>query len=279
MELLVVIAIIGVLVSLLLPSLAQVQIRTRDIKCLSNFHHIGLATKDYVADHQVYPPRAVAYSNSQFQAVYANSTLMVMGGADPVQAIPYVPLSVPAAYRPLYRYQSFPQIFRCPMDAGTLALNDWPWTNINAKPSLWETIGCSYQYNVSYLAPKDSSRSPPLPPITKLGISGSLALKREEWVLDPARFILLTEPPARPLGRRYSNTNFHPIYVDLFWTQWHRTRGITDFGDPTIAPRLFVSPVLFIDGHAAVHDFSSSIMNDPYYPFEKTKDWQWYQPR
>jgi hypothetical protein len=37
--------------------------------------------------------------------------------------------------------------------------------------------------------------------------------------------------------------------------------------------------VLFVDGHAALHDFSKSVMTDPYYPYEETKDWQWYQPR
>ena len=56
LELLVVIAIIGVLISLLLPSLSQVKIRTRDTQCLGNFKEIGVAEKYYEGDNGKFPP-------------------------------------------------------------------------------------------------------------------------------------------------------------------------------------------------------------------------------
>jgi prepilin-type processing-associated H-X9-DG protein len=47
--------------------------------------------------------------------------------------------------------------------------------------------------------------------------------------------------------------------------------------DPRFAPRPFLSPILFVDGHAAFHDFSRSLTENPYYPYEPTKDWIWYK--
>ncbi len=48
--------------------------------------------------------------------------------------------------------------------------------------------------------------------------------------------------------------------------------------DPRLAPQRFISPVLFIDSHAAFHNFSRSLSENPYYPYEATKDWMWYKP-
>jgi prepilin-type processing-associated H-X9-DG protein len=40
-----------------------------------------------------------------------------------------------------------------------------------------------------------------------------------------------------------------------------------------------ISPILFVDGHAAKHDFSAALKGNPQYPTETTKDWAWYEPR
>ena len=74
------------------------------------------------------------------------------------------------------------------------------------------------------------------------------------------------------------NPECHSEPVDPRWYQWHRNRGKTDFLDPRLAPARFFSPVLFVDGHAAVFNFTKALCTDPYYPFEETKDWIWYQP-
>jgi prepilin-type processing-associated H-X9-DG protein len=70
------------------------------------------------------------------------------------------------------------------------------------------------------------------------------------------------EPPAAP------TPSFH---------QWHSNLGRTHFVDPKFAPRRFVSPIAFVDGHVAVHNFSH-IADDPFFPYEQTKDWMWYKP-
>jgi prepilin-type processing-associated H-X9-DG protein len=62
------------------------------------------------------------------------------------------------------------------------------------------------------------------------------------------------------------------------WYQWHRNRGKTEFRDPRLAPGLFYAPILFADGHAALHNFTRSLTTDPYFFAEETKDWIWYKP-
>ena len=40
----------------------------------------------------------------------------------------------------------------------------------------------------------------------------------------------------------------------------------------------FLMPVLFVDGHSKMHNFTPSLTEDPGYPYEPTKDWIWYKP-
>ena len=54
---------------------------------------------------------------------------------------------------------------------------------------------------------------------------------------------------------------------------------MTDFLDPRVAPALFKSPILFVDGHAAFYDFSKVLMTDPWFIYEETRDWVWYKPK
>lgn len=273
-EFLVVIAIIGVLVSLLLPSLSQVKIRTRDTQCLGNFKQVGLAFKYFVDDWDAYPPSNVAEFDPDLNRRVRKRVTPAVGGINPAPS-PYSIQYPQATNRPLHRYQGDPRIFHCPMDKGHNGDLDWPRPiHLRDKPTSWETAGCSYLYNAALEGLADTNRSPPLLPFTLLPNSGSLAGKAETWVKQPDKFILMNEPPAVIRMQMIS-----PRVGIPWWTQWHRNRGRTDFRDPGIAPPLFVSPVLFVDGHAAVHDFSQSVMTDPYYPYEETKDWIWYQPR
>lgn len=274
LELLAGIAIIGVLASLLLPALGQAKVRARDAVCLNNLRQAGVSFRDYLEELGGFPPAAVIERDPLTLDERRKSLAPTVGGVNP-PAGPYAEQYCQATNRPLNRFQGNPQIFRCPMDRGHGADLDWPLpTGIAAKPSAWETAGCSYRYNVALEAPQDPDRSPPLPPLTLRPVSEIIATQPEAWVRQPDKFILLHEPPAGPLVKRA--TRAHGV---AHWTQWHRNRGRTDILDPTIAPPLFFSPILFVDGHAALHDFSKSVMTDPYYPYEETKDWQWYQPR
>jgi hypothetical protein len=103
--------------------------------------------------------------------------------------------------------------------------------------------------------------------------AGSIVGKDESWAPDSARFILLFEPPAAVQVCHCEPPLFLPR-----WYQWHRSRVKTDFLDPRIAPALFWSPVLFLDLHARVLNFSKELTTDPYYPYEETRDWMWYKP-
>ncbi len=269
-----VIAIIGVLAGLILPSLSGAKRRARDTQCLSNLRQIAVMINLYMLDHSGrFPPRGVSEQDPVTLRWRSKRADVAMGGVDPApghftQQFPTAPA------RPLARYQGNAEVFRCAVDKGHLSFPSWPCTDHDAKPTMWETIGSSYMYNAGVGAPRDSSRSPPLPVATKLPSAGGLSRYSDSWVREPSRYILAHEPPARPIGRAIS-----PTTVIYYWAQWHRSRGKTDFRDPTIAPRMFVSPVVFVDGHGAIHDFSDSVMNDLYYPFEPTRDWVWYQPR
>ncbi len=275
-ELLTVIAIIGTLASLLLPVLGQAQVRARDAQCLNNFRQQGTAYRTFVEDNGFFPVPTVRETNPGRSVATNKLAYQAMGGIDP-QPGPFAEHFPAATNRPLHRYQGNPLIFRCAMDKGYQADMDWPFHTNSAKPTAWETVGCSSRYNAVYIAPLDLSRVPPQPQATLQRPDGTLPRRPESWVRDPARFILANEPPAQPLDKWVTRPP-RPMAV-IYWTQWHRNRGRTDFQDPTIAPPLFVSPVLFVDGHAALHDFSKSVMTDPYYPYEETKDWMWYQPR
>lgn len=276
LELLVVIAIIGVLVSLLLPSLSQLKVRARETQCLGNFKQLGVAHKLFLDDNGRFPPAGVSEINPSTQRRTAKSLFQTLGGVNPAP-FPYNDQYCQATNRPFYRYQGNPLIFRCPMDKGHFGDLDWPHHRTHHdKPSAWETAGSSYLYNIALGAPRDSTRNPPLPLGTLLPSRGRIASQLESWVEKPERYILMNEPPAQPLDKVIFP---RPRVWISHWTQWHRNRGRIDFRDPTIAPTMFVSPILFVDGHAAVHDFSQSVMRDPYYPYEETKDWIWYQPR
>jgi prepilin-type N-terminal cleavage/methylation domain-containing protein len=272
-ELLVVIAIIGTLASLLLPTLSQAKIRTRDAQCLNNFRQIGLSFKYLVDDTGLFPPRSIVEIDPTLQRLRGKLVNATIGGVNPAP-YPYNRQYCQATNRPLDRYQGNPLIFRCPMDRGHLGDLDWPRHRRDTKPTAWETAGCSYLYNTKLEGPDGRFRLPPTPPLTLKTNMGIIARKPESWVVNPSKYILMNEPPAQPLTKTVTG----PLIIPS-WTQWHRNRGRIDFRDPTIAPPLFVSPVLFVDGHAALHDFSKSVMTDPYYPYEETKDWQWYQPR
>lgn len=273
-ELLAVIAIIGVLVSLLLPSISKVKGQARETQCVGNFKQIGLLFRYYHDDRGGFPRRGVTEINPSTQRRKGKPLHHTVGGVNPAP-FPYNDQYCQATNRPLFSYQRDPFLFRCPMDKGHRGDLDWPNHRTDDKPSAWETAGCSYLYNIELGAPEDTSRHPPLPLATLRPTRGTIASQAESWVEHPDRYILMNEPPAQPLDKVLSPVP--RIWIN-FWAQWHRNRGRTDFRDPRIAPALFVSPVLFVDGHAAVHDFSAAVMTDPYYPYEATKDWIWYQP-
>ncbi|MGB0582440.1 MAG: type II secretion system protein [Limisphaerales bacterium] len=282
-ELLAVIGIIAILASLLLSSFASAVRKSKETVCLSNMRQIGFMNRFYVDDNdKSFPPSAVSDFDPILQAWVPKSTLMALGGKNPNTNPHWVRSFPQSRYRPLHAYQGNENVFRCPLDKGHRARPQMcicPPYHHYAEPSLFDTIGCSYQYNFGLFAPIDSSRVPnPLPPFTKQIPGRSLPAMKEHEVLFPEKYIAMHEPPARVIGRLLTCPPARPV-VEPYWSQWHRTRGKPSFKDPKLAPDLFYSATLFVDGHSENLDFTKSIKTDVYYPYEETDQWMWYQPR
>lgn len=257
-ELLVVIGIIGILAGMLLPALGRAKEQAHLTTCVNNLHQIGMAIKLYVDDHEFrYPPKTLTDDDH-----YPKPVRAALGGYDPIPVEAHYYPS--AKRRPLYDYIRPSETFRCPVDKGQEPQPCAPDAP-PLKPSNFGLVGCSYQYNVGVPTTINHGgfRLPPDDPENGIGS------KPEGWVHDPVRYILTHEPPAR----------IYACPSTPYWCQWHYLRGKSDILDPVYARKQFISPVQFVDGHVAAHNFSKVLANDPYYPYEPTKDWVWYKPK
>jgi prepilin-type N-terminal cleavage/methylation domain-containing protein len=264
-ELLVVIAIIAMLAGLLLPVLTRAKEKAQAIKCINNLKQTGLCFQLYVsANNDTFPPSDNQQLSPTAQPSFV-SYVPCIGGKDPKPN--FASFAPMATNRPLYSYLTAFETFRCPADKG----QDWRlcdyWGDGPWKPSNYEAKGCSYRYN-AYLLESDSSwaffgktRKTPDDPAYNLGA------KKEGWVPDPSRFIIMHEPPAMP----YWNQYYH----------WHYARGKTTLTRLQVQSdkQKFISTIGFVDGHAAQHDFTRAITVDPNYPVEPIADWIWYKEK
>lgn len=260
-ELLVVAAIIGVLASLLLPTLDRTREKAKVTKCVSNLHQIGIGMALYTEDNTGKFPRRFVADPMQ-KSVGMVDIQFAVGGKDARLLGECYPS---AECRPLYAYLKKSEIFRCAADKGQVMCK-CVHGPAKFKPTNWESTGCSYRYNVSiepftgnYSATKIKQADPS-------GIAG----KPASWVPNPSGYILMHEPPAK----RYTvgGTNW--------FTHWHYNKGPSDVPSQQLAQdsQRFVSPILFVDGHSASHDFTQTLKQSPEYPYEPQKDWVWYKP-
>jgi prepilin-type N-terminal cleavage/methylation domain-containing protein len=258
-ELLVVIAVIAILAAFLLPVLGGAKERAQMTQCINNLRQVNLAMRLFVTDNERFPARRV----QDIELDLGLDTVSVIGGRDPQPDRRRCFLG--AKSRPLYPYLGESDVFRCPADSGQ-SFYDCCQCPLPMKPSNWEALGCSYQYNAGGLTYLQGGGFRELPEDIDNGLAG----KKESWVPYPDRYILLHEPPARLYGC--------PPAAPM-WYQWHMATGPTDIVDPQQASPRFISPIAFVDGHVAQHNFSRALADDPYFPYEPTQNWVWYKPQ
>ena len=249
-ELLVVIGIIGILASMLMPALGRSKSKAHMAQCFNNMRQIGFATTMYVHDHlDTFPSDRVFDTNGSPGSTF----FAIGGGADGLKRSFYVPRP---EERPLFGYAKPSEVYRCTEDNGCLQ---------QMKPTCWEVGGCSYDYNFSEIGIGWIGD-------IKFPADGILPNNKESWVSNPSRFILFTEFPAMRISA-------YPPEVGIY-CHWHERKRSEEFvyKDLPSDPSRFISPITFVDGHVARHDFTDSIRSGPYI-YEEAKDWIWYKPK
>jgi prepilin-type N-terminal cleavage/methylation domain-containing protein len=277
-ELLVVIAIIALLAAMILPALGRAKSQAKLTVCLNNFRQIGAGFAMYAGDHDEKLPPSHVPTSAEYSKWGAETFFTIGGREGTAQGMERSHMA-PAALRPLNKYIKTAETFRCPEDKGIVQFYCPNMEySYQIQPSLWEVAGCSYQYNTGLIS--DATDADPaynLQPWSdgsEKKIAGFIGGRRMSWVPNPSKFILLHEPPAR----EWDGTLMHWHYASakdskVTW-QPQRFENVKPLSQDGLK---FISPILFADGHAAVHDFSAEIRRDPPRSFEETKDWIWYK--
>jgi prepilin-type N-terminal cleavage/methylation domain-containing protein len=249
-ELLVVIAIIAILAAMLLPALGRAKARAQITKCIGNLKQIGIGVKMYADENNSTMPPRSSYAYGTYTGPLSRLDAC-MGGKDPAPG--FANNYAAAMDRPLRKYVPAADAFHCPADQGRDS--DLP-QNPRPKPTEWDTIGCSYFFNggIESGQLKYAAADP----------VDNLCGKKESWVPEPVRFIMTHEPPAGPLPDFY---------------HWHYASTKTTVQQSELArdPQKFISPTLFVDGHARTHDFTAMVKSA--FPLEPTADWIWYKAK
>lgn len=240
-ELLVVIAIIAILAALLLPALSRSKEPARMAVCVNNFLQIGKAFQMY---RDANADRFPTFSGDRWKSFR-------LGGGNP-DPIAHNLWGLEWATNRILKDYTKSELWRCPSDRGmNVPIYGEP------KKSCYEWVGSSYKYNHKLWHTS-----------TLLKSKGDLAGQKESWVSEPARYIVLHEPPATP----YPESGWYYFF-------WHYARGPGTIGGWNNVKSRCISPALFVDGHAEKHDFTQEIESNYLFPSEPRPDWYFYEPK
>lgn len=249
-ELLVVIAIIGVLASMLLPAFARAKRHVHVTTCLNNLHQIDLALEMVLIDQQHYPS---SLGGHEIPDEYSCGEKLEQRLAE-------------MRARALFSYiNPYSKTWQCPEDKGLDFRSDGPYFG----PTAHHAFGLSYRLN---LGPWEN---------TKFEVAGVLPGQKAGWVKQPSDYIYVYEPPALPMHKPLlapDLCHLKGIGEPYNYFHWHFNTGPSSVFDIANDGQKAISPILFVDGHAAQHDFTRALHRDWRYPTEPTKDWVWYQP-
>lgn len=249
-ELLVVIAIIAILASLLLPAITRAKREVHVTTCLNNFHQIGLSLQMFINDQQRY---ARSLGGREIPDEYACGEPLTNRIAE-------------MKSRSLYSYiDPNSKVWECPEDKGLDFRSDGPFFGPTARYA----FGLSYKLN----------KAPWIH--TKFEVAGTLPGKKEGWVRQPAQYIYVYEPPAVPMIKPVlapDVCHLNAILEPYNYFHWHLNTGPSSVFDIANDGQKAISPILFVDLHAAREDFTKSLHQEWRFPTEATKDWVWYQP-
>jgi hypothetical protein len=218
--------------------------------CLNNFRQIGLSLQMFLTDHQHY---ATSLGGREIPDEYACGEPLEERLAE-------------MRSRSLYSFiDPNSKTWLCPEDKGLDFRPDGPYFGPTARYA----FGLSYRLNTG-------------PWIhTKYKVEGVLPRQKEGWVKQPSEYIYVYEPPAVPMIKPVlapDLCDLKGISEPYNYFHWHLNTGPSSVFDIAADGQKAISPILFVDGHAARHDFTKALHQDWRYPTEATKDWTWYQP-
>jgi len=249
-ELLVVIGIIGILASMLLPSLARGKRHVHVATCLNNLRQIGFSLEMCLNDRQRYP---FSLGGHEIPDEFSCGSPMEQRLAE-------------MRSRALFDYiDPYSKTWQCPEDKGLDFRPGGPYFG----PTAHHAFGLSYRLNNN---PWEH---------TKYQVAGSLPGQRAGWVKQPSQYIHVYEPPALPMLKPLLDPDLchmKGIREPYNYFHWHLNTGPPSVFDIAKVHQKAISPILFVDGHTAQHDFTKSLHQEWRYPTESMKDWIWYQP-
>ncbi|MCC7205217.1 MAG: prepilin-type N-terminal cleavage/methylation domain-containing protein [Phycisphaeraceae bacterium] len=157
-ELLVVVTIIGLLIGILIPTIAGARKAGRAALCTSNLGQVMTAIDLYLKDNRdIYPSGQTTYTDDANNVKQVDLTCWNLFGRKGIGLVGN-DTNLESQYRPLNTYLGDPERAQCPLDRGrsdlAVLLSGTDLTG-QAAPNLFLAVGTSYAYAYRMPAPFD----------------------------------------------------------------------------------------------------------------------------